>query len=93
MKSIKKLVNKINEIMIDWLENNKLKIQVAFIRLVRGFITGAVSSALTIGVFTGTSLNQLGEWLVVLFLAGTTGGIGGLLLAIDKIVRWKDVQK
>jgi hypothetical protein len=54
-------------------------------RFVKGFLAGAVSAMLafyTTGSINGWS--DFSEWIMALAFAGTIGGIGGLLLALDK---------
>jgi hypothetical protein len=68
----------------------KTKGKVLADRFVRGFTRGFISSALTVGVFTGANYNDLWQWVLVLGLAGVSGGITGALLAIDKFLRWKE---
>lgn len=54
-------------------------------RFVKGFISGAVSAM--IAFYTTGSINnwsEFSEWIMALAFAGTIGGIGGLLLALDK---------
>jgi len=65
------------------------KIKVLFRRFLRGFVSGFVGSAIAIGVFTGQTIGQLGEWLTVLGIAGFAGGLMGGFLALDKALRWK----
>lgn len=67
-----------------------IKLKVALKRLARGFITGFAGASLTMGLFTGQSLSDLGEWIAIILVAGLAGGITGILLALDKLFRWKE---
>ena len=66
------------------------KAKVLFKRFVRGFVAGFIGSATMIGVFAGQSIQELGEWMFALGIAGIAGGITGGLLALDKELRWKE---
>lgn len=59
-------------------------------RFLRGFASGFISSALVVGSFSGQSFDELGNWLIVLAIAGIAGGITGAFLALDKAIRWKE---
>jgi hypothetical protein len=57
------------------------------LRLVRGFFAGFFGTTATMVIFAGSSVDDLGEWLFLLGIAGIAGGIGGLILAGDKYFR------
>jgi hypothetical protein len=56
-------------------------------RLFRGFFAGFFGTTATMLIFAGSSIDDLAEWLFTLSVAGVAGGIGGLLLAGDKLLR------
>jgi len=56
-------------------------------RLIRGFFAGFFGTTATMALFAGSSINDLRSWLFLLAIAGIAGGIGGLLLAGDKLFR------
>ncbi len=67
-----------------------LKVEVLFRRFLRGFAAGFVGSAISVGIFTGTGMKDLLDWLAILSIVGLAGGITGGFLALDKALRWKE---
>ena len=65
-----------------------LKVKVLFKRFLRGFLAGFVGSAISVGVFTGTGMKDLMDWLAILSIVGLAGGIAGAILSVDKYLRW-----
>ena len=65
-----------------------IKAKVLLKRFLRGFVAGFAGSAVTLGVFAGQNINDLMEWVLLILIAGTAGGISGGFLAIDKYLRW-----
>ena len=66
----------------------KLKAKVLLRRFLRGFVAGFASSAGTVGVFVGSNIRELSQWLMVVAIAGIAGGITGAILSVDKYLRW-----
>ena len=64
--------------------------KVLLLRFVRGFVAGFVGAAATIIVPNIASIEELGDWMFALGMAGLVGGITGGLLALDKALRWED---
>jgi hypothetical protein len=56
-------------------------------RFIRGGIAGAVSTMIVLLPLSATSWREVGVVLASLGVAGTIGGISGLILAIDKYCR------
>lgn len=63
-------------------------------RFVKGFIAGAVSAM--IAFYATGSISGWGdfkEWIIALSFAGTIGGIGGGLLALDKFFNLPETKE
>ena len=56
-------------------------------RFIRAYVSGAVASMVVVMSFSGNSWSQLGTWLSALALAGIVGGITGVIMAADKLMR------
>lgn len=69
------------------IQNPKSLLYRVLLRFARGFMAGAVSSMLLVGVFAGNSWAELNTWLIALALSGVSGGITGGIMAIDKLIR------
>lgn len=59
-------------------------------RFVRAFIAGAVSTMVILMPFSANSWTEMQTWLMALALAGSVGGISGLIQGIDKYFRYKN---
>lgn len=59
-------------------------------RFVKGFVAGAVASMLTVAIPSKLSFPDIKSWFYLMLLAGITGGVTGLLLAIQKALSWKE---
>lgn len=59
-------------------------------RLVKGFIGGATSAMVAVSYITPTSWESIGSLLNMLAIVAVAGGIGGLILALQKWASWKD---
>lgn len=57
------------------------------LRLLRGFLAGAIGTMLVVQGINSSSWGDVGAWLNTLVIAGVIGGITGLLLAGDKAIR------
>lgn len=60
-------------------------------RLLKGFISGAVTSMIMVTVVAPTNWTELSSVGTLLAVSGIFGGINGLLLALQKWVSWKEV--
>jgi hypothetical protein len=58
-----------------------------FLRFLRGFMAGAISSMVLVVSYSGSDWGEVKSWLSLLVIAGVSGGISGGLLAIDKAIR------
>jgi hypothetical protein len=58
-----------------------------FLRFLRGFVAGAISSMVLVVSYSGSDWSELRSWLSLLVVAGVSGGISGGLLALDKAIR------
>lgn len=57
------------------------------LRFLRGGVSGAISLMIVLG-FTGAyNLQDIGQWLSTLGLAGIVGFVSGLILTVDKYLR------
>lgn len=59
-------------------------------RFLKGFISGAISTMVLVVIVVPANWGELETSLKGLLLAGITGGINGLLLAVQKWASWKD---
>ena len=59
-------------------------------RALRGFVSGALSTASLITVANVSTWTELSSIVAALLLSVTIGGINGLLLGADKLVRWEE---
>lgn len=59
-------------------------------RLLKGFIGGATSAMVAVTYLVPTTWEQIGTTLNMLAIVAVAGGIGGLVLALNKWVSWKD---
>lgn len=57
-------------------------------RFSKAFIAGFVSSAGLITVSDISTWTDLGNALQLLTVAGIVGGVNGILMAVDKFIRW-----
>lgn len=59
-------------------------------RFLKGFIAGAVSSMAVVSYKNPTTWTDIHVALSTLAIAAVSGGIGGLLLALEKFANWQD---
>jgi hypothetical protein len=62
-------------------------------RFLRGFVAGAVASMLSVSHAIIVDWKDLTLWGQALAISGLVGGLTGGLLALDKAVRWEEVEK
>jgi len=72
------------------LDTTKVKISAIAVRLLKGFIAGAIGTMSTIVIASPANFSDIGILLRALVLAGIGGGIGGLLLALQKWASWTE---
>ena len=60
-------------------------------RLLKGFISGAVTSMIMISVVAPTNWTQLITVMNILAVAGIFGGINGVILAAQKWYSWTEL--
>ena len=68
----------------------KSKLQVISERFLRSFVSGAIASAVPLSVASIQTWGDLRAQLILLSIALMVGGINGVILAGDKLLRWKD---
>lgn len=66
------------------------KTQVLLKRFIKGAIAGAISMMLTITIPSVLTYPALIDWGATLLVAGIAGAITGLLITIDKALRWRE---
>lgn len=71
-------------------EETKIKIKSIVTRLLKGFIAGAIGTMSTIVIASPANFTDITILLKALLLAGIGGGIGGLLLALQKWASWTE---
>ena len=59
-------------------------------RLLKGFLSGALTSMSLIAIFVPTDYTQLKLLLNTLLFSAIAGGINGIFLAINKWYSWQD---
>lgn len=67
-----------------------LKVKSILTRLLKGFVSGAVTSMLMVSIVAPGNWTELHTVLSILAVSGLFGGINGLLLALQKWASWKD---
>lgn len=68
-----------------------IKTKSILMRLVKGFVSGAVTSMIMVSVAAPSNWTELSSAGVILAVSGIYGGINGLILALQKWVSWKEV--
>lgn len=63
------------------------KVKVAFLRFLRGAVSGAVSTMVVIQFTGGNSFSDLKSFVFSLTIAGFIGAVTGGLMALDKYFR------
>ena len=66
------------------------KTKVIFNRFIRAFISGAFATAIPLTVANVQTLGDLQTQITLLSISLVIGGINGILLAGDKLIRWKE---
>jgi hypothetical protein len=66
------------------------KIKSILFRLLKGAISGAVTSILLITFTVPTNWLELKNFLALVAVAGTFGAVNGVLLALQKWYSWKE---
>lgn len=66
------------------------KVKVIGIRFVRAFLSGFFATAGLVTISSVTTWSDLATALNGLALAGIVGGITGILMAGDKLLRWEE---
>jgi predicted transcriptional regulator len=67
-----------------------IKTKVVLVRFARAFIAGALSTMALITINDVNNWTDLAYAINALVISGAVGGINGLLLAVDKLARWKE---
>ena len=67
------------------------KVKSILMRLLKGFISGALTSMIVIPVVDPNDWTQLITFVNVLVIAGIFGGINGAILAAQKWYSWTEV--
>ena len=69
---------------------SKIKVNSILIRLLKGFVSGALTSMGLIAIFVPTNFIQLKLLLSTLLFSAIAGGINGVLLALNKWYSWQE---
>lgn len=67
-----------------------MKLKVISIRFIKAFITGALATGVTITVNSADTWTDLSLALQGVTISLIIGGINGVLMAGDKLIRWKE---
>ena len=69
-----------------------IKVKSILARLLKGFLSGAVTAMLLITIAAPANWKDIVNILNILAVAGISGGINGALLAAQKWLSWKDEE-
>lgn len=67
-----------------------MKTKVIAIRFIRAFVAGALATGATITLNSASTWTELGTALSALSISLIIGGVNGILMAGDKLFRWKE---
>jgi hypothetical protein len=66
------------------------KVKSVLNRFAKAFVFGALSSTTMIAVFSGNSFQELSVWISATGFVLLTGGINGILMALQKWIDWEE---
>lgn len=68
----------------------KAKAKAVANRFLKAFIFGALSATTMVAAFSGSDFGELQIWLKTISFVLLTGGINGVLMALQKWVDWQE---
>lgn len=66
------------------------KLQAVGNRFLKAFVFGALSATTMVAAFSGANFDELQIWLKTVSFVLLTGGINGVLMALQKWVDWQE---
>ena len=64
-------------------------LRAVLLRALRAFVSGALAAVAIVAPMALNSWNDLAGWLTALGIAAIVGGVNGVIMAVDKWVRWQ----